>query len=259
VLILHVLSAMLSQNQNQDGDARLDRGRQVFGRAVRAIMIRNGLSHDQFCRFSQWACPWGLDWFSKSQLSYLRRGKMQGPGAKLVDAMGQVNLRLAQLSGDDGPEVDALPPLPAPPREFIEKLDHPFYLRHPQTGLAMTAGDLYMVWLGRMVPRDLALDPFTSAQAAQLSEAISVAAQRWAAAQGLLLTHAMPKLLEIYGISDGVRQSKLRSVIFGMAAYSPQELMDEVEALAGLADGIAGDQTSGSRELRALLAQGEDD
>lgn len=244
---------------NQEGDARLDRGRQVFARAIRGLILRNGLSHDDLRHFCQWSCPWGLDWVSKSQLSYLRRGKLQNPGSKVFDALGQANLRLAQLSGDDGPEVDALPPLPAPPRDLIDKLDHPFYLRHPGHGLAMGAGDLFMVWLGRLVPRDLALDPFTTAQAAQLSEAISVAAQRWAAAQGMLLTQAVPKLLELYGVPDGVRQSKLRSVIFGMAAYSPQELMDEVESLAHLADSIAGDKTAASREIRALLSQGEED
>lgn len=246
-------------DQNHDGDPRLDRGRQIFARAIRGLILRNSLSHDEFRTFSQWACPWGQDWLSKSQLSYLRRGKLQSPGAKIFDALGQANLRLAQLSGDDGPEVDALPPLPPPPRELIDRLDHPFYLRHPQHGLAMTAGDMFMVWLGRLIPRDLTLDPFTTAQAAQLSEAISVAAQRWAAAQGLLLTQAMPKLLELYGVPDGVRQSKLRSVIFGMAAYTPQELLDEVEALAHLADSIAGDKTAASREIRALLSQGEED
>lgn len=244
---------------NHDGDPRLDRGRQVFARAIRGLILRNSLSHDELRTFSQWACPWGLDWLSKSQLSYLRRGKLQSPGAKVFDALGQVNLRLAQLSGDDGPEVDALPPLPAPPRELIDRLEHPFYLRHPEHGLAMTAGDLYMVWLGRLIPRDLTLDPFTATQAAQLSEAISVAAQRWAAAQGMLLTQAVPKLLELYGVPDGVRQSKLRSVIFGLAAYTPQELLDEVEALSNLADAIAADKAPASRELRALLAQGEDD
>lgn len=244
---------------NHEGNARLDRGRQIFARAIRGLIHRNDLSHDDLRAFSQWACPWGQDWLSKSQLSLLRRGKMQAPGAKIFDALGQINLRLAQLSGDDGPEVDALPPLPSPPRDLIDRIDHPFYLRHQQTGLALTAGDLYMVWLGRMIPRDLTLDPFTTAQAVQLSEAISVAAQRWAAAQGMLLTQAMPKLLELYGVPDGVRQSKLKSVIFGMATYSPSQLMDEVEAIANLAESIAGDKAPASREIRALLSQGEEE
>jgi len=209
---------------------RLARGVQAMSKGVRMILYRNNLTHEQLVKLSQWANPWGLTWLSTSQISYLRTGTLLKAGPRTIDALGQVNLRLAQAAGVSSPEVDDLPsfgPIPAglvlPPE--------PFFLRHPQTRHPLDAGGLYLVWLGRITPEGLDDGAISDMEARRLSGNISRIIQGWARDRRLTISQAMDKLMEVYPTTEETRRQRLRMVAVGFEVFTGQALVEELPAL----------------------------
>lgn len=112
------------------GPDRLEQGIKTFSRSVAMLLARNGFTHEKFVEFSKWCNPWGSTWLSTSQVSYLRTGKLDKAGPKTLDALGQINLRLAEAAGNKSPIVKALPDFGSAP---LALPDEPFFLRHPES------------------------------------------------------------------------------------------------------------------------------
>ncbi len=238
-----------------DGLARLDHGRQVFAKAIKTLLLRNDLSHAELKVLSEWANPGTPGWLSTSQISYLRTGRLKAIGPRTIDALGQLNLHLAHLAGDDSPDVKALEK-PAPlPNSLKGRLKRPFYLRHPSTGLPLNAGDLSMIWLGRLEPQGLADDGVSAREARRLSEELSIWLQKWCQQEGLLLTQGMTHIVDAYGVKEKARRDALRAVVTGMRVYEPEELVSEREALARMLQTLNGGNVPADAEkLRLLLS-----
>ena len=240
-----------------DGLARLDHGRQVFAKAMKTLLLRNDLSHAELKVLSEWANPSTPGWLSTSQISYLRTGRLKAIGPKTIDALGQLNLHLAKLAEDDSPDVREMPKPPPLPSSLKGRLQRPFFLRHPETGLAMNSGDLAMMWLGRLEPQGLADDGVSAREARRISEALSIWLQKWCMREGVLLTQGMPQILDAYGVKEKVRKEVLRSVASGMRVYEPEELLSEREALARMLQTLnGGTPPVDARELSLLVGAG---
>jgi hypothetical protein len=201
-----------------------------MSKGVRMLLSRNNLTHEQLVKLSQWANPWGLTWLSTSQISYLRTGTLVKAGPRTIDALGQVNLRLAQAAGVSSPEVDDLPsfgPIPAglvlPPE--------PFFLRHPQTRHPLDAGGLYLAWLGRITPEGLDDGAISDMEARRLSGNISRIIQGWARDRRLTISQAMDKLMEVYPTTEETRRQRLRMVAVGFEVFTGEALVEELPAL----------------------------
>jgi hypothetical protein len=220
-------------DQDQPGLAREASGKQQLGLALRMLLTRNGLSHGKLKTLYEWACPGQGSWLATSQISYVRTGAgTKGVGSRVLDALGQVNLHLAQLAGDDSPDVKALPKLSVLPEEFKDLAGRAWFLRHPQTGLAMNAGDLFMVLMGRLIPAELdQFAGFSERETRKLSEALALLGQQWCAERGLLLLQGFPQLIKMYPTDNKARQDRLRLVLAGVEVFTPEQFTDELQAL----------------------------
>ena len=225
--------AVMDQSHNHP---RFVQGRKRLAGVVRLLLDDNQLSHADMVELYRWAAPDTGTWLSTSQLSTLRNAKLPKPGPQLFDVLGEVNLRLAQLAGDDSPAVRKLSdagPLPTNLRRLRD--EPPFFLKNPETGLAMDAGDLFRLFIGRLEFDDdrLGMDALVKSDeiARRLSEDLAMWAQRWMLGQGLLLTEAKGKILNAYEVADPKRQQRLWSVLLKERAFTGQELTEELDGL----------------------------
>jgi hypothetical protein len=230
------------QDQEQPGLAREASGKQQLGLALRMLLTRNELSHGRLKAFYEWACPGEGRWLATSQISYVRTGAgTKGVGSRVIDALGQVNLHLALVAGDDSPEVKALPPVEPLPREFRALKGCAWFLRHPETNLALDAGDLFQVLMGRLVPDEVnQFEGFSDRECAKLSEALALMAQRWCSVHGLLLVQGFEQLFKMYPVDSKTRKDRLRIVLAGIEVFSPEQFQEELRALCVLVGGLMG-------------------
>ena len=236
-----------------NGVARLEQGRRVFSRGIKALLVRNDLSHSELKLLSHWANPTTPSWLSTSQISYLRTGRLRSIGPRTLDAMGQLNLHLAALAGNDSPDVVKLQPLQPLPNSLKDRLASPFFLRHPDTGLAMNAGDMALVWLGRLRPAELSDASVSRREAQRISEGLSLWLQQWCADNGLLLNQGMPQILADYPSSERSRLERLKAVAAGLTVFEPEQLNEEAEALRVLLERLNGGSLPTNAPLLSAL------
>jgi hypothetical protein len=231
---------------------RLANGITVFGRGVRMLLARNNLTHEQLVKVSQWCCPWGLTWLSTSQISYLRTGQLKKAGPQTIDALGQINLRLAQLAGASSPAVaDLLDFGPMP--STLGLPEEPFYLRHPVSHEALDAGGLYMVWLGRLQPECLEEGHISDMEARRLSGNLSRIVQGWARDRKLTIGQALEQALTAYGVVEESRRQQLKSVVVGFEVFSGENLDREIPALGAMLGELDGSGTIAPADVRERL------
>ncbi|MBU6250946.1 MAG: hypothetical protein KGO47_07270 [Cyanobacteria bacterium REEB417] len=204
-----------------------------MAKSIRMLLSRNDLTHEQLVKLSQWCNPWGMTWLSTSQISYLRTGttKKIGPGS--IDALGQVNLRLAEAAGATGPLIAELPPFEPIPKT-LGLPEVPFYLRHPNSGEPIDAGGLYLIWLGRLEPEGVSDGHVSDMEARRLSANLARLAQAWARDHRMTIGQAMNELLQAYGVDDERRQRRLREVVVGLTEYTGAEFSEELPALGAV-------------------------
>jgi len=236
----------------EHGQERIDRGVLTFSRALRMLLSRNGLTHEQLSKLSQWCNPWGLTWISTSQISYLRTAATQKVGPKTIDALGQVNLRLAEAAGDRSPVVLALPPFGRIPSEF-ELPEQPYYLRHPESAEPLDAGGLYLIWIGRLMPADLEDGHISDMEARRLSANLSRIVQSWARDSRLTISEALERAMESYPVEEERRRAKLKAVAVGFEVYDGAQLGEELPALGELLGQLDGDGAIDPSDVRERL------
>lgn len=218
---------------SEHGLDRLAKGVQALSKSVRMLLLRNDLTHEELVRLSQWCNPWGMTWLSTSQISYLRTGAITKAGPRTLDALGQINLRLAQAAGNTSPRVRQLydfGPIPS----SLGLPAEPFYLSHPSSQDPLDAGDLYMVMLGRLDPHGLDDGAISDMEARRLSGNLARIIQSWARDQRLTIAQAMDRLLECYPVKEQARRNRLRMVAVGFEEYTGEALGEELQALGEL-------------------------
>lgn len=237
---------------DQDGRKRHEQGRITFARCIRLLLARNDLSHQDLKDLAAWANPDGRNWLSTSQVSYLRTLRLKAVGPRTLDALGQLNLALAHLAGDDSRKAQAMGTLPPPPRHVAEKLASPFYLRDPDTDLPMDAGDLYRVWIGRATPEGADALFITDDEAQAFSFRLAELVQRWCQSRDALLFQCLPSILDLYPVDAQPRIERLRRVVAGIETFSAADLQEELRALAAMVGAMTGQELS-DRALLSML------
>ena len=210
------------------------KGREQLAFVIRSLLVENRLSHNQVQDLYRWSAPAAASWFSSSQVSGLRNAKLPKPGAQLFMAIAEINLRLAQLAGDDSPavkELDDCGPLPT----NLKKLRDikPFYVINPDTGLPLDVGDLFRLYCGKLViDQDLPLPSiYTAQETKELSGQLAVWAQRWMVKRGLIPLLARTKIMECYPVKEKEQQERIWSVILSQEELKPDEVIEEADSL----------------------------
>lgn len=220
---------------------------------VVTLLLRNGLSHAELKMLAEWASPDSPSWLSTSQISYLRTGVLKSIGPKTVDALGQLNLALAHVAGNDSERCSPCASLPKLPSRFKAVLEHPFYIRDPETKLPMHQGDLYRVWIGRLTPDESALKTLSEEEAITLSKKICTKLQRWCSEQGLLLTDGLPQIIRAYPHRDNKKRVELFShVAAGVAYYTPEQIEEEIDGISEAFHSLGADGINGRKMIEAL-------
>jgi len=236
----------------EHGLDRLASGIVMFSRGVRMLLARNNLTHEQLVKVSQWANPWGMTWLSTSQVSYLRTGQLKKAGPQTIDALGQLNLRLAQAAGVSCPAVAELPdfgPIPG----TLGLPEEPFYLRHPVSHEPLDAGGLYLVWLGRLVPEAMDEGHISDMEGRRLSGNLSRIVQAWARDRKLTIAQALEQALTAYGVVEEGRRQRLRAVVVGFEVFSGEDLDRELPALGAMLGALDGDGPIDPADVRERL------
>jgi len=236
----------------EHGLDRLAKGIQTFSKSLRMLLARNNLTHEELVRLSQWCNPWGMTWISTSQVSYLRTATTKKAGPQTIDALGQVNLRLAQAAGSASPEVLALEDFGPIPESFNLPLE-PYYLRHQGSKDPLDAGGLFLVWIGRLTPDDLGEGHISDMEARRLSANLSRIVQGWARDKRLTLAEALRVALVGYGVEDERRQQRLKAVVVGFETFTGAELVAEIPALAAMLNAIDGNDQIEPATVRERL------
>jgi hypothetical protein len=243
---------------------RFVKGREKLAGVLRLLLEENRLSHAEMVELYRWSCPDTKTWLSTSQLSSLRNAKLPKPGPQLFDCLGEINLRLAQLAGDDSPEVKALED-PGPLPTNLKRLRDapPFFIQNQLTRLAMDAGDLFRLYIGRLDYEDARLDRDalvkSDQEAGRISHDLATFVQQWQVEQGVLLMDVKGKVLASYGVADPKRQDRLWSVLLGESRYTGKELAEETDALRFLVGRLARGSALTHREFDRWCRTGQVD
>lgn len=232
---------------------RLAAGIQTTSKAIRMLLYRNDLTHNEMVQLCRWSNPWGETWLSTSQVSYLRTAGLKKAGPQTMDALGQLNLRLAQAAGDKSPLVLELPDFgPMPPKPRLP--EEPFFLRHPQSREPLDVGGLFQMWVGRLIPEGLEADGHISdMEARRLSAVVSQIVQAWARDNRLTIGQALERAVEFYDVDDSRRENRLKSVVVGFEVFLGEELSEELADLGKLLGGLDGSGPIAPGDVRERL------
>lgn len=213
---------------------RLSEGRARFARVLKALLNRNRLTHATLKELHDWAEPQQRTWLSTSQMSGIRTSRLKAPGPRAFDSMGQINLRLAQLAGVDAPQTRRLDPLPSVlPASLAHLRGEAWFAPRPDSGLPMTAGDLFEVWIGRLDP-EIEESGYSDRQARAICERVGLLAQAWLADRSLLPTQGRPEIEARYPVDSKIRRERLWTALMGGTALKGEQLLEEEEALREL-------------------------
>lgn len=224
---------------------RLTEGRARFARLLKALLARNRLSHAGLKAFHDWAEPDQRTWLSTSQISGLRTSKLRAPGPRAFDSLGQINLRLAQLLRVDAPAVRTLTPLPPGlPSDLKHLADSAWFAPRPDTGLPMDAGDLFLVWLGRLDPQ-VEDRGYSDREARAVCERLALLVQAWLADRSLLPSNGRTQIEEFYAPTASSAKERIWTALMGGAALGGEELAEVEDSVRSL----LGRLSTGAREL----------
>lgn len=233
-------------------------GRARLARLVKLLLAQNDLSHQDLESFARWAAidQEAGEWLSKSQISTLRNAKLPKPGPQLFLALAWVNERLAELTLQPS-KRPARPPLP-PELRHLAVEPGPWFLLNPATGQACGPGDLFMIYCGLLQVPEL-----EGAEPAQLSqqvvtaacERLALLAQGWIRDQKLnSWREGKERLLQLYPESTLERRARIWAVILQEQELTPEEFVQEQDALRFLVGRLQGGDALSVRAWDRWLA-----
>lgn len=223
-------------------------GRQRLARAVRLLLSKNDLSHQELDTFAGWCAPdpQSGQWLAKSQISTLCNAKLPKPGLQIFLSLARINQALASLSKGE-PKGRPLPPK-------LRRLavdPGPWFLAHPITGEPCDVGDWCRIACGELTTDELEDLPeiYSQETAAIASEKLSLLAQGWMVQQKLTWARGREEVSAIYRTSDRARRERLLAVLAGDQRFTGAELDEDRDALRFLVGHLLGRDALSVREF----------
>lgn len=231
----------MTQDQGVPEDL-LRQGRARFAALLSHLLTANKFTHATFKDFHDWSNPGAGSWLSTSQISALRTGKLSTPGPRLIDAVANVNLRLAEISGATLLPLDlTMPATKEIPKQFKELTDTATSVVNPKTNLAMNSGDMFMVFCGHLDPQ-IQDNQYSDRQAQIICAQLAMVAQTWMLKNGKLPLQVKEEILSVYGIKSEDEREKLWAILLGGRPFKGEELSQKVEKILPVCSYFAGQQ-----------------
>lgn len=156
-----------------------------------------------------------------SQLHSLERGQAATVASRVFDALGTLNLWLADLRrGKVKDPSDARLREKARQATVIEDSDGPF---GPE--------EMFAVFIGRLTP-PFSVTQLTPEQANEQSRQLARAVRQGMVKAGLDLVDDWSRFVALYPTSDATRLAKVRDVAQGRSTWSAEQVEDEAAAVA---------------------------
>ena len=235
---------------NTTGDLRREAGRILFTNVL-GFMLRD-VSHPELALLADWACnePGNLH---TSQISHLRNAKMRMLGVKSLDALGRINQAAAAFKSGNRDALKRLDTATTTARieEILERFDP---VEHPDTGKAMDAGDLMMVYLGyielpELVPAAAADDK----QLAKVAKDLGPWVEALIEERGFRFRDGLKMLGDKWTGSDAGRD-KFCQVVAGMDDYSVASVKAELDTIAKAISALIDEEMSAEDLVAAVAA-----
>jgi hypothetical protein len=147
---------------------------------------------------------------------------------------------LAHLAGIKWHRTSELSEIPSVlPAELSRLRGCAWSARHPETGLPMSIGDLYEVWVGRLDPC-LAEETYSDREARHLCERLGLAVQAWLMEQGLVPAAGRTKVEGLLEAAPRSHRDQIWAALMGVSALSGEQLVEDKEALLRLMGAVYG-------------------
>jgi hypothetical protein len=178
---------------------------------------------------SQWKRGPAVRRVHTSQLHKISHGAVQLVNADIFDALGTLNLYLAELRRKEAdlPETSKLAE-EAARGLVLEDADGP-----------LGPEELFAIYIGRMPP-PIAITLLSERQANDLSRSLAKRLRVAVTQAGLDLVEDWAKLAELHPSGDKTRLRKLREITLGMGIWSADQIRDEEFAVNALIQKLKG-------------------
>jgi hypothetical protein len=178
---------------------------------------------------SQWRRGPAVRRVHTSQLHKISHGAVQLVNADIFDALGTLNLYLAELRRKEADLPGASKLAEDAARGLVlEDADGP-----------LGPEELFAIYIGRMQP-PIAVTLLSERQASELSRALAKRLRIAVTQAGLDLVEDWAKLAELHPSGDKVRLRKLREITLGMGHWSADQIRDEEFAVNALIQKLTG-------------------
>ena len=219
---------------NSIGDQRREVGRSHFT-SILGFMLKD-VSHPEMALLADWACNETGN-LHTSQISHLRNQKMRMLGVKSLDALGRINTSAHSFKTDRKGAFRTLDTATTSARieEILERFEP---VLHPETGEALDAGGLMMVYLGylelpELVPAESVGDKALALAASKIGGWV----EELITERGLKFRDGLQLIKDKWTGSDSGRDLFCQ-VVAGMADYKVEQLRTELDSIAACVSGL---------------------
>lgn len=206
-------------------------GLTTFSRLFTLWMDKNDWSHPVMVALAR-GCLGDVGWLHSSQISGLRHAKLRSPGPRTFVAIAELNRCLWEyrehkrlLPGSDSSNFYQ--------EQFVITED----------GLPPSLGWFVEIFCGTRVPKDIPLDRpmFSSDKAAAISKDLARRIRRLIVQKGDDPIDDLDEILRhCYPIRETARLRRVKELLTGGRPLSPDELSDEIDAIATLCKNLGG-------------------
>lgn len=218
-----------------EANERHDRGRQHVAAVINYWLQSSGLSHAQAVAISRWEAKTG--YIQSSQLSKLRNGVLRTPFLKQFEGLAALNHGIARWHRE-GAKAARAENGPLPPEVTASAMDATVVLTHPEwPDEPLRFRDFCELFVGYMALPYVTDLSVSDSRAAAVSDAVGHVLEHYLARQGGL-REGFRRLITHYPTTNQQRIDKLRDVVLGQAAWSPEELREESMALCTLLSSV---------------------
>ena len=221
-------------NSNSIGDQRREAGRSSFT-VVLNHMLKD-VSHPEMALLADWACN-EVGNLHTSQISHLKNQKMRMLGVKSLDGLGRINLSAHLFKTDRKGAFRKLDTATTTARieEILERFEP---VLNPETGEALDAGGLMMVYLGYLhLPELVPSEAVGDKELALAASKIGGWVEELMTERGLKFRDGLQLIKDKWTGSDSGRDLFCQ-VVAGMADYKTEQLRSELDSIAACVSGL---------------------
>jgi hypothetical protein len=209
---------------------RHTRGRAHFAQTIAWWITRSQFSYRQMQVLADWATG-ERRILIPSQIAHLRHANLRSPTLTLFDALHELNCAIHQWHHATLAEVvEQYGPLPAGVTHAI--LDSAVWLPQPDHDNPLTYCQWVELFTGRLQLPYVDSITLSDREAVLISEELAELINSCIAALQLGPRDGIDRFLAAYPVSDKARQARLRDLVLLGRAMDPDEIEDELAALA---------------------------